>query len=135
MRQGDVKEVRKKHWNRKFSEQNKVPSKLGPLSTQSLSPMPQGKAVSEEVQWIVVRMTGMMSEEEISMYTQISTRKVRQIVSYFKSHGDVYAPACVRAKVHRSLSDDHINVSFTVKVLCAKTFLKSSSVASSSNPY
>jgi hypothetical protein len=74
--------------------------------------MPQGKAVSEEVQWIVVRMAGMMSEEEISMYTQISTRKVRQIVSYFKSHGDVYTPARVRAKVHRSLSDDHINVSF-----------------------
>jgi uncharacterized protein involved in tolerance to divalent cations len=73
--------------------------------------MPQGKAVSEEVQWIVVWMAAMISEEEISMYTQISKRKVRQIVSYFKSHGDVRTPARTRTKVHRSLSDDHINVS------------------------
>jgi carbonic anhydrase len=51
--------------------------------------MLQGKAITEEVQWIVVRMAAMMSEKEISMYTQISTRKVRAIVSYFKSHGDV----------------------------------------------
>jgi hypothetical protein len=75
--------------------------------------MPQGKAVSEEVQWIVIRMAAMMSEEDISMYTQISSRKVRQIVSYFKSHGGARTPARARTKVHRSLSDDHINVSFS----------------------
>ena len=74
--------------------------------------MPQGKAISEEIQWIVIRMAAMMSEKDISMYTQISTRKVRQIVSYFKSHGDACTPARARTIVLRTLSNDHINVLF-----------------------
>ena len=76
-----------------------------------LSHMPQGKAISEEVQWIVVSMAPIIFEEEISMYTQISTRKVQQIVSYFKSHGNVCTPAHAWTKMHHALSDDHINVS------------------------
>jgi hypothetical protein len=87
-------------------------SKLGLPAHHSPPIMPQGKAVSEEVQWVVVRMAATMSVEDISMYTQISPRKVRGIMYYFNAHGTVRTPARSRTKLHRSLSDDHINVRF-----------------------
>ncbi|KAH9994573.1 hypothetical protein BJV74DRAFT_795399 [Russula compacta] len=69
----------------------------------------QSKAVLEEVQWVVVCMAATMSMEDIAMYTQISPRNVRGIISHFNTHCTVCTPACARAKVHRTLSDDHIN--------------------------
>ncbi|KAH9955783.1 hypothetical protein BJV74DRAFT_800175 [Russula compacta] len=71
--------------------------------------MPQGKAVSEEVQWVVVHMAATMSVEDITMYTQISPRKVHGIISHFNTHCTVCTPACAHTKVHHALSDDHIN--------------------------
>ncbi|KAH9954725.1 hypothetical protein BJV74DRAFT_800231 [Russula compacta] len=72
-------------------------------------PMPQGKVVLEEVQWVVVCMAATMSVEDITMYTQISPRKVHGIISHFNTHCTVCTPAHAHAKVHHALSDDHIN--------------------------
>lgn len=72
--------------------------------------MPQGKAVSAEVQWIVLRLCATMKDEEVSMYSNLCTRKVRQIRRNFEETGDVDVPARLRPKLHRSLSDTDIEV-------------------------
>ncbi|KAK2460232.1 hypothetical protein APHAL10511_007748 [Amanita phalloides] len=54
--------------------------------------MGRSKAVSEDVQWIVVRLATKMKPDEISMYTGISVRSIERILAYFQSNRDVPAP-------------------------------------------
>jgi len=51
--------------------------------------MAQGKAIPEVVHWIIIRLNIVMNAEEISMYTDVSPRKVKEILSYFKRTGEV----------------------------------------------
>lgn len=51
--------------------------------------MPQGKPVSEEVQWIIVRLGTVMSTNDIAMYADLSEHKVKDILAYFKWMGEV----------------------------------------------
>ena len=76
--------------------------------------MPQGKAISEAIQWIIVRLNMAMSTEEIAMYTDLSERKVRDIIAHFQKTGDVNIPKCQKPTLHWSLQDDSIQVQFTV---------------------
>lgn len=41
--------------------------------------MPQGKPISEDIQWIVVRLGAAFSSDDVAMYTNISEHKVRAI--------------------------------------------------------
>ena len=72
--------------------------------------MPQGKAVIEDVQWIVIRLSATMSPEDIAAYTNLSERKVRGIISHFNWTGDVKVPTCERPRLQRSLRDEDIKV-------------------------
>lgn len=72
--------------------------------------MPQGKAVIEAIQWIVVRLSGLMSPVDIAAYTDLSERKVRDILSYFNRNGDVRVPVRERARIQFSLRDEDIQV-------------------------
>jgi len=76
--------------------------------------MPRGQAVSEAVQWIIVRLNTAISSEEIAMYTDLNERKVRDILAYFKKTGEVNVPKRERPTLHRSLQDDNIQVQFTI---------------------
>jgi transposase len=49
--------------------------------------MPQGKTISPEVLWIVVRLCATMSDREVSMYTDLSERKVKDIRLRFRREG------------------------------------------------
>ena len=72
--------------------------------------MPQGKPVSEEVQWIVVRMATGMSIGDIATYADLSERKVKDILAYFKRTGEVKGGKSFKPKLHRTLCDDDIEV-------------------------
>ena len=72
--------------------------------------MPQGKAIIEDVQWIVIRLSATMSPEDIAAYTNLSERKVRGIISHFNRTGDVKVPTCERPRLQRSLQDEDIKV-------------------------
>jgi hypothetical protein len=72
--------------------------------------MPVGQPVSEAVQWIVVRLGTMMSNEDISACTDLSDRKIRGIIAHFKKTGSVDVPKRERASLHRSLKDEDIQV-------------------------
>ena len=72
--------------------------------------MPQGKAVTEAIQWIVIRLSAILSPVDIAAYTDISERKVRDILSYFDRNGDVKVPMRKQARLQRSLRDEDIQV-------------------------
>ena len=72
--------------------------------------MPQGKAVTEAIQWIVIRLGAILSPEDIAAYTDISECKVRDILTYFNRNGDVTVPMRERARLQKSLRDEDIQV-------------------------
>ncbi|KIM51639.1 hypothetical protein SCLCIDRAFT_1166606 [Scleroderma citrinum Foug A] len=49
--------------------------------------MGQGKKMSLDIQWAIVRMSGRLSYDEISMYLDVSTRSVRRMMLYFRDYG------------------------------------------------
>lgn len=72
--------------------------------------MPQGKAVSADLQWTIVRLSTAMSDEDVGMYTDVSERKVREILAHFKKNGDIKLSKRERGRVHRRLCDADIQV-------------------------
>jgi hypothetical protein len=74
--------------------------------------MPQGKAVSGEVQWIVVRLSTQLGVDDIAMYTNLNTRTVRRILAYFKKHGDIDDHNKLTRSVRQQLCDYDVQVRF-----------------------
>jgi hypothetical protein len=72
--------------------------------------MVQGQFVPEAVQWIVVRMGATMTRQDIAMYTDISVRKVSDILSHFNKTGEVKGSKGLKPQLHRSLCDYDIQV-------------------------
>lgn len=72
--------------------------------------MPSGQPVSEAIQWIIVRLSTMMSTEDIGACTDLSDRKVRAIITHFKKTGGVDVAKRERASLHHSLKDEDIQV-------------------------
>ena len=72
--------------------------------------MAKGKCISEAMQWIVIRMGASMSQQDISMYVDISEHKVRDILACFKRTGEVKGPKLLTPKLHQLLCDYDIQV-------------------------
>lgn len=73
--------------------------------------MPQGKPISVDVQWIVIRLSATLSAEDVAMYTNISEHKVRAILAYHKQTGGVDIPKCKKPTLYRKLQEEDIMVS------------------------
>jgi hypothetical protein len=69
-----------------------------------------GSPILETVQWIIVRMGPLLSTEEISNFTDVGERRVRQILKHFRNTGDVDTPKRAKNKVNRSLREEHVEV-------------------------
>ena len=69
-----------------------------------------GKRISEEVQWIVVRLSTTMSREDIAMYTGVSHRKIDNILSTFNKSGSVKTNTRQKVHAYRSLCDEDVQV-------------------------
>jgi transposase len=76
-----------------------------------------GKPVSEDVQWIIIRLSTAMSRENIAMYTGISHRKIDSILSTFNKHGTVKSTTRQKRHTYASLCDDDIEV-LPIYLLC-----------------
>jgi len=72
--------------------------------------MVQGKAVSEEIQWIIVRLSAIMNPHEIAMYTDIGLRTVQKILSWFRRTGEVNVAQRLKPQLHGALCDYDIQV-------------------------
>jgi hypothetical protein len=51
--------------------------------------MAQGQAVSKAIQWTVIHLSATMPSHKISGYTDISDRKISDIIAYFRTTGDI----------------------------------------------
>ena len=54
--------------------------------------MPQGKPISEEIQWIVVHLGAVLPPDDVAKYTNISEQKIRAIPAHHKKTGEVDIP-------------------------------------------
>lgn len=84
--------------------------------------MGRGKAISEEVQWIIVRLSTKMNPDDISMYTGVSIRSVERIIAYFKHNQDVLVRRQSIKERKRKLGEAQLEVS---ALLCACHVLNS----------
>ena len=75
--------------------------------------MPQGKPISEEVQWIVVRLGTVLLPEDVAMYLNISERKIRAILTHHKRTGEVDTPRREQPNIYRKLQAEDIEVSLS----------------------
>ena len=51
--------------------------------------MTQGLKIPQEVHYIVIQLSSIMRPDDIAVYTGISPRAVKRILSYFAMHGSV----------------------------------------------
>lgn len=72
--------------------------------------MARGKATPEVVHWIIIRLSTIMSTEEISMYTDVGVRKVHEIITHFRQTGDVKLSRRSKPQLHQTLCDHDIEV-------------------------
>ena len=72
--------------------------------------MPKGKPISEDVQWIIVRLGAAFLPEEISMYTNVSECKVRAILTHHKRTRGVDIAKRERPNLYQKLQDEDIKV-------------------------
>ena len=54
--------------------------------------MPQGQKVSPELQWAIIRLSKMISNDQIAIGLNLSTRTVRHVLSYFNANGNIPYP-------------------------------------------
>ena len=70
----------------------------------------RGQPVSEDIQWTIIRLSATMPSHEISGYTDISDRKIRNILSHFKKTGDIKSSKRGTPTLHKSLQEEDIQV-------------------------
>ncbi|KAK2459804.1 hypothetical protein APHAL10511_008236 [Amanita phalloides] len=70
------------------------------------------KAISEEVQWIVVRLSTKMNTEDISMYTGLSIRSVECILACFQRSEDILIPKQLMKERKRKLGEMELEYMF-----------------------
>lgn len=57
----------------------------------SQQPMTRGKKITDDVQWIVIRMATTMPKEDVSQFTGVSIRTVERILSLYAKTGGINA--------------------------------------------
>ena len=72
--------------------------------------MTRGQPVSEPIQWTIIRLSATMTSDEISGYTDISDRKVRDILAHFKKTGGIKSSKRETPTLLKSLQDEDIQV-------------------------
>ena len=74
--------------------------------------MTQGKPVSEDLRWAIVRMARLIDLEAISTYTDVSRRQILRILALFRAMGKVtMVKDRRRIGRRRHLSPDDVAVS------------------------
>ena len=81
--------------------------------------MAQGKAIPEDVQWIIIRLSAVMPVEDISSFTDVGLRRVKGILSHFRQTGGVKVSSHSKPQLHRNLCDYDIEACSSASLLTA----------------
>ena len=72
--------------------------------------MRKGKAISEDVQWIIIRLSTEMRPEDIAMYMSVSVRSIEQILAHFRRMHSVLVPKQSRGHAPKKLGETELKV-------------------------
>lgn len=72
--------------------------------------MGKGRKFSPDVQRIVVRLSALLSKDDISIYTGVSLRTVKRILAHFEETGTIPDEEKERRRRSRVLRDEDVNV-------------------------
>jgi hypothetical protein len=86
-----------------------------------------GKPISEDMQWTIIRLSTAMSREDIAMYTDVSLRKVNDVLSTFNKEGTVKVYTRQKLDTYSSLSEEDVQVGSYY--LCTPQFFQASDAA------
>ena len=77
--------------------------------------MPQGRKVSPELQWAIIRLSKMLRNDQIAIGLDLSSRTVQHVLSYFNTNGTIpypeEKPAEAEKKGNGHLQDTDVEVS------------------------
>lgn len=76
-----------------------------------------GKPICEEVHWIIIRLSTIMSSYDIAKYTGVGWWKIDQVLETFKQHGTVDIRKNLKPHTHRNLCDKDIEVCSRTKCI------------------
>ena len=79
--------------------------------------MAKGRKIPVEVQQIIVRMSSLFKNEDISIYIGLPVRSIERILQYFKTHGTVEGSGQVPQGPRKHLRDIDVEVSVTKSLL------------------
>ena len=51
--------------------------------------MRKGKKITPEIQWAIIRLSRLLSNDDISVSLELSTHTVRRVLSHFSSFGTI----------------------------------------------
>jgi transcription initiation factor IIE alpha subunit len=84
------------------------------VTPSALIEMAQGKKLTPEIQWAIVRLSRMLNNDQIAFGLDLSPRSVRRVISYFYEHGTVPSdeekPAETQVAGNRALYEANIKV-------------------------
>ena len=79
---------------------------------------PQGKPISEDVQWIVIHLSANLSTKDVAMYTNISRCKVKAIQAYHNQTSGFDIPKCEKSNLYCKLQEEDIRVCLQHSFFC-----------------
>jgi len=79
--------------------------------------MTRGQAVPEAIQWTIIRLSAIMPAHEISGYTDISDRKIRDIIAHFNKTGGIKGSKREQPTLHKSLQEEDVQVCIGFELL------------------
>lgn len=79
--------------------------------------MPQGKPISEDIQWIIICLSTNLSPKDVSMCTNISECKVCTILAHHKKTGEVVIPKHEKLTLYRKLQEENLQVFIIIIIL------------------
>ena len=95
------------------------------VQVDSNATMDRGQAVSESIQWIIIRLSAVMPSDEISGFTNISECKIRDILAHFNKTGGINVSnrELEQATLHNAVQNEDIQVLFIFSLLGHYTHL------------
>ena len=55
--------------------------------------MRRGRKIPPEIQWAVIRLSRILSNDQIAMGLEVSASSIKRIISHFRTYGDIpYQP-------------------------------------------
>ncbi len=80
--------------------------------------MAKGRRITPEVQQIVVRLSAVLSKDDIAIYMGVSTSAIKQILQYFEQNNTIPADEeKERQRRPRLLCDEDIQVCASVLII------------------